>query len=104
MLTRLCSLVAVTGLGGHAFGSWKVGGKHDMWLRDYLPEDLRKQKLQTRIMIYGYNSKLVESRAHATLHDYATQFLEALKSARSTDIARTLRIFQILTASNINFF
>jgi hypothetical protein len=75
----------VTGLSAHAFGSWKMRGEQqDMWLRDYLPSDLEKEGLSTRIMIYGYDSKIENSLNRASLHDYATQFLEALKAARYT--------------------
>jgi hypothetical protein len=61
-----------------------------MWLRDYLPEDLKKQNLQTRIMTYGYDSKLENSLNRASIHDYATRFLQALKYARSVEMVRTL--------------
>ena len=44
-------VVAITGLDGHAYGSWSGGDPKRMWLRDFLSEDLPK----CRVMIYGYN-------------------------------------------------
>ncbi len=61
-----------------------------MWLRDYLPSDL--DGLNARIMIYGYDSKLAKSVNRASLHDYAKQFLETLKTARQKDVASCLNI------------
>lgn len=34
------SIIAVTGLAGHAFGSWRSRGSPRMWLRDLLPKDI----------------------------------------------------------------
>ncbi|EHK50529.1 putative ankyrin repeat protein [Trichoderma atroviride IMI 206040] len=47
-------IIAVTGLSGHGFGSWKARGRPDMWLRDFLPPSVPN----ARIMIYGYDTKL----------------------------------------------
>jgi hypothetical protein len=54
-----------------------------MWLRDFLPKDLNSEA--PRIMIYGYDSALMKSRSDASIHEYARQFLEALKNARSIE-------------------
>lgn len=42
-------MIAISGLGGHAFGSFKAKGKEYMWLRDSLPSGLAI----ARIMLYG---------------------------------------------------
>lgn len=55
ILVNIYSLIAVTGLGGHAFGSWKSPISDNMWLRDYLLDDLPNY----RVILYGYNTKLV---------------------------------------------
>ncbi len=34
------SIIAISGLGGHAFGSFKERGGEYMWLQDCLPYDL----------------------------------------------------------------
>lgn len=66
-------VVAVTGLAGHAFGSWAHDREHN-WLRDYLPKDMP----QLRVMTYGYDSQLVaeeESRQELEMHaqDFASR-------------------------------
>ena len=57
---------------------------HDMWLRDFLPDDLNSQNLQARILTYGYDSTLDKSQSYATIHDYSRRLLEALKNARTS--------------------
>jgi protein SERAC1 len=77
---RWCSIVAITGLDGHAYGSWRgKGNLGRMWLRDFLSKDLP----QCRTMIYGYNSKLLSRGVH-TIMDYGREFLERIKRVRYT--------------------
>lgn len=68
------SCVAISGLGGHAFGSFKEREGPHMWLRDSLPSDLTG----ARVMIYGYDTKLHGS------HNF--QGLEALGSMLRSDL------------------
>ena len=68
------SCVAISGLGSHAFGSWKDRDSHFMWLRDALPVRLRG----ARVLIYGYDSKLAESRSYQNLEDVASKFRQSL--------------------------
>lgn len=73
-----CSIVAVTGLAGHAFGSWKERNGKFMWLRDALPSALPT----ARIMTYGYGSKLQDSTSDANFRSYAVSLLAQVASAR----------------------
>jgi hypothetical protein len=74
-------IIAVTGLDGHAFGSWKGRGNLGrMWLRDFL----RKDFPNCRTMIYGYNSKLQVNATH-TILDFGRQFLHALDLVRQSE-------------------
>ena len=73
-------IVAITGLDGHAYGSWSGGNPKCMWLRDFLSEDLPK----CRVMIYGYNSKLSNPGLH-TIADFGRGLQEDLLRARRTD-------------------
>ena len=73
-------VVAVTGLDGHAYGSWSGGNPKRMWLRDFLSEDLPK----CRVMIYGYNSKLSTPGLH-TIADFGSGLREELLRARKSD-------------------
>ena len=77
------SIVAITGLAGHAYGSWKVRNGNYMWLQHSLPDDLAKLG-SVRIMTYGYNTALTEvTRRVDSLDGLADEFLDYLLHARS---------------------
>lgn len=80
----LSSIIAVTGLAGHAFGSWKSKNKPDMWLRDFLPETIPN----ARILTYGYDTKLPGSQSEASIPDLSRRLLESIKTIRSGDTVR----------------
>jgi hypothetical protein len=73
------SIIAVTGLAGHAFGSWKSRGEPHMWLRDFLPESISN----ARILIYGYDTKLPGSQSNASILELSRKLLESVKTIRS---------------------
>ncbi|KAL5360970.1 hypothetical protein BJX96DRAFT_175795 [Aspergillus floccosus] len=76
----VADIIAITGLDGHAYGSWQGRGNLGrMWLRDFLSEDLP----QCRTMIYGYNSKL-SIRGVDTILDYGRGLMEEIKKIRHT--------------------
>ncbi|RPB06396.1 hypothetical protein P167DRAFT_514553, partial [Morchella conica CCBAS932] len=75
----LVDVVAVTGLAGHAFGSWCSNHTGCMWLQDLLPADLQS----IRVMTYGYNSSLTRDTVEQTFVDYRRSFIHALMDARS---------------------
>lgn len=77
-ITDQCSIIAVTGLAGHAFGSWKERNGEFMWLRDALPSALPT----ARIMTYGYGSKLQGSTSDSSFRSYAASLLAQVESAR----------------------
>ena len=70
--------VAVCGLGGHAFGSFKEKGTSYMWLRDKLPKDLPN----LRVLLYGYESGLEGSDSNQNVSVIADSFLSHLKVLR----------------------
>lgn len=75
------SIIAITGLDGHAYGSWRSKGNLGrMWLRHFLSQDLP----YCRTMTYGYNSKL-STRGNDTIMDYSRGLMEALKRIRDTE-------------------
>ena len=78
------SIVAVTGLSGHAFGSWKQRGKADMWLRDILPQSIPN----ARILTYGYDTKLPGSRFEASILELSGELLESIMTTRSEQAVR----------------
>ncbi|KIW27208.1 uncharacterized protein PV07_06967 [Cladophialophora immunda] len=86
-----CDLVAVSGLASHPFGSWRQrrppGQRQFMWLRDQLPRDFPT----VRCMIYGYDTKLVESNSFQSLDDLARSFIHHLLTiGRAEHSARPL--------------
>ncbi|CAN9415749.1 unnamed protein product [Alternaria alternata] len=84
-------IVAITGLDGHAYGSWRgKGNLGRMWLRDFLSKDLPC----CRTMIYGYNSKL-SSHGIDRIMDYSRGLTEELKKVRDTEESRQRPLFFI---------
>lgn len=51
-VTDFSSVIALTGLNGHAFGSFKCKDSSYMWLRDDLPVDLPN----ARVFLWGYST------------------------------------------------
>ena len=70
-------IIAVTGLAGHAFGSWAASS--NMWLRDFLPNDLPK----ARILLYGYDSNLAGSQSKNIISDFSKNFVVKFNTMRS---------------------
>jgi hypothetical protein len=52
-----------------------------MWLRDFLPADLRDANV--RILTFGYNSALKDSTSTGSLQDFSRQLLDGVNSARA---------------------
>ncbi|KZZ87463.1 ankyrin repeat-containing protein [Moelleriella libera RCEF 2490] len=75
-------IIAVPGLGGHAFGSFKECHGEHMWLRDSLPNDL--QDTPARIMVYGYDSSLRKRNSIQCLSDIASEFRDNLLQFKRT--------------------
>ncbi|KAL7275329.1 hypothetical protein RUND412_001731 [Rhizina undulata] len=76
----VADIVTVTGLGGHAYGSWRGKQTKKMWFQDFLAQDFPN----CRTMIYGYNSNL-KSRGFHTLADYKLEFLKEIAKIGSSD-------------------
>jgi hypothetical protein len=74
------SVIAVTGLAGHAYGSWKSRQSSRMWLKDLLPNTVPG----LRVMTYGYDSRILGKRnSEVRLPDYSSKFIEYLENASS---------------------
>ncbi|XXH04158.1 Peptide chain release factor 1, mitochondrial [Hypoxylon texense] len=74
-------LIAISGLGGHAFGSFKERRGEHMWLRDALPHHITGDGSNNpiaRVMIYGYDSSLQQSNSFQNLDDIGNSFLNSL--------------------------
>lgn len=78
------SIIAVTGLAGHPFGSWRHRVTHAMWLQDFLPKESGCEG--ARILTYGYNTKLVgKGTVDDTFMDYRRDFVQQLENARRSE-------------------
>lgn len=77
----LYSIIAVPGLGSHALGSWKAQNSDEVWLRDYLPEDIPN----IRVLLYGYDTKLPGSQSKQSVEDLGRAFLEQITAFRAND-------------------
>jgi hypothetical protein len=75
----------VIGLGGHAFETWRSQNTQKMWLKDFLPRDVKR----IRILSYGYSTQPVENHANEGILDYRRHFLQMLANARrSTEVTK----------------
>lgn len=80
ILSDNSSIVAVSGLNGHTFGSW-CGPTGKMWLRDFLGSDSDLCKCRT--FLYGYDSKIRSDGTHA-ISDFIEDFLTDMDTARKS--------------------
>jgi surfactin synthase thioesterase subunit len=71
-------VVAITGLGGHAMGSFRSTDGSFLWLRDVLPKTLP----EARILTYGYDTALLKNKSKESIRDLAKVFLDALSGFR----------------------
>ncbi|KAJ6058350.1 uncharacterized protein N7446_007933 [Penicillium canescens] len=74
-------VIAVTGLGGHALGSWKSRNSDEVWLRDFLPGDMPN----IRVLLYGYDTTLPGSQSRQSIGDLGSAFLEQVTAFRAND-------------------
>jgi hypothetical protein len=72
------SCIAISGLASHPFGSWQPKGndKSFMWIRDGLPKHLPG----TRTIIYGYDTKLLDSSSFQRVPDLAKELISQLEA------------------------
>lgn len=71
-------IIAITGLAGHAFGSW-AASPHEMWIRDFLPNDLPR----ARVLLYGYDSNLAGNQSKNILAGFSNNFVANFHTMRS---------------------
>lgn len=95
MVANRLSCLAISGLGGHAFGSFKEKDGSYMWLCDSLPYHLAT----ARIIIYGYESQLHGSQSFQGLEALASTLRELIRN-----IAEVCPIHTLISAlvANVN--
>jgi protein SERAC1 len=87
------SVIAISGIGGHAFGSFKERGGDHMWLRDSLPMDLTLSDTDfpvARVITYGFESTMVQSRSVQSLEDLATSFRDSILAVVGVSVPRPI--------------
>jgi hypothetical protein len=67
-------IVAVTGLGGHALGSFRSADGMSVWLRDFAPQDVPR----ARFITYGYDTGVVASDNNQGVHELARTLLDRI--------------------------
>lgn len=67
-------IVAVTGLGGHALGSFRSTEGTSVWLRDFAPDDIP----QARFITYGYDTAIAASDNNQGVAELAYTLLDGL--------------------------
>ncbi|KAH8197651.1 hypothetical protein TruAng_008195 [Truncatella angustata] len=72
-------ILAVPGLASHAVGSWKAPGGNDVWLRDFLPDDVR----DIRVLLYGYDTDLRKTNSRKSIEDMGKMLLESVTAFRA---------------------
>ncbi|KAI5776307.1 hypothetical protein EDC01DRAFT_683096 [Geopyxis carbonaria] len=80
----IADVVAVTGLAGHAYSSWQNRRSQQMWLQDFLPNDVKN----IRVMTYGYDTEFFNSADNSAMVDFRKSFVQQLEVARNSDEAR----------------
>ncbi|KAI8711215.1 Protein SERAC1 [Fusarium sp. LHS14.1] len=94
-LSANVDIIAIHGLGGHAFGSFKQRGGHYMWLQETLESDLVKirefeQHIRPRILIYGYDAHVDKSQTFQSMEDLAIELRMQLRGIRQRHPTRPL--------------
>ncbi|CAG9985295.1 unnamed protein product, partial [Clonostachys byssicola] len=71
-------IIAVHGLGSHAVGGFKSKGTNHVWLRDSLPHDIPN----SRILLYGYDSSVMNKDHRISISGLGKTFLSSYKTFR----------------------
>ncbi|KAH7176746.1 hypothetical protein EDB81DRAFT_632596, partial [Dactylonectria macrodidyma] len=82
-------IVAVHGLGGSARKTWTDSKTGKFWLEDFLPDGIPG----SRIMTFGYDSRLAFGRSEAGIGNFARDLLNRLKTLRGTTCVRVFPSF-----------
>ncbi|KAF5672317.1 ankyrin protein 3 [Fusarium heterosporum] len=79
-------VIIVCGLGGHALGSFKEKNGRFVWIRDALPSKIPN----ARILTYGYNTQLADSRSFQNLTDLGRALKIDLEGVHNPDQPRSI--------------
>jgi surfactin synthase thioesterase subunit len=60
----------------------------ELWLRDFLPRQLKESEVYVRVMTYGYNSDTAFSKAVTDIDDEAGMLLDRIDGERQSHIEK----------------
>ena len=83
------SIITVPGLGAHPTGSFRSEDGKEVWLCDFLREDVKN----CRVLVYGYDSSLAKADDKSSIGDRALSFLNKLCAFREGTMVR--RVFYV---------
>ncbi|KAK6605703.1 ankyrin domain protein [Botrytis cinerea] len=75
----LKSIIFIPGLGSHPIGSFKAKYKDYVWIRDSLPKDIPS----ARVLVYGYDTSILDGNAKHSIPDLAKEFLSSINAFRT---------------------
>lgn len=76
--SHISSIIAVHGLASHPAGTWKSKSNNDIWIRDWIPEDIGN----VRVLLYGYECGLQDSDSWSSIEDLSSMLLDNLTAYR----------------------
>jgi hypothetical protein len=74
----LDSIIAIHGLNGNQINTWTEPKSKKLWLRDFLPKDVRG----VRVMAFRYNATAAFENSVAGIREHARGLLGALMEKR----------------------
>ncbi|KAM0168180.1 hypothetical protein ACHAPF_011256 [Botrytis cinerea] len=72
-------IIFIPGLGSHPIGSFKAKYKDYVWIRDSLPKDIPS----ARVLVYGYDTSILDGNAKHSIPDLAKEFLSSINAFRT---------------------
>lgn len=92
------SIIAVAGLGTHAFGTFRAPEGTQMWLRDFLKRDIPN----IRVLLYGYESSVDNSDSVQTIKDLAITCLNIIHKFRARTEASFPKLRLLVVSDTYN--
>ena len=93
------SIIAVHGLGSNSDTAWQSrtslplegssghapSATKPMWLRDFLPQDLKESGFNVRVMVFKHNTGWKSNALSKSLEDYGQDLLRELSEKRQSE-------------------